>query len=226
MPNLLKISNFLKIPACKVVSNKNLHRVAKFLERTILLGLLAGAIAFQVEAWEMFLSRDSSFKIKEENIQEGPTLTFCPRKGVEIVDVIIGILEPMTYEICKHTEQVNLTDGLNKITWFNKSVNVTKFKIQTQWANCVMLETDFDDITNVIRKWIEIDLKLSPHSNATEHNHENDSQTDNVEQQQNLTEIPKTWEGIDVYVTSKVVFSFDFNHQNSVKSNSSFLGKC
>ena len=92
----------------------------------------------------------------------------------------------------------------------------TKTKIKTQWANCVMLETDFDDITSVIRKWIEIDLKLSPHSNATEYNHENDSQTDNVEQQQNVTEIPKTWEGIDVYVTSKVVFSFDFNHNNSV----------
>ena len=185
-----------------MVSNKNLHRVAKFLERTILLGLLAGAIAFQVEAWDMYLSRDSSFKIKEENIQEGPTLTFCPRKGVEIDDVIIGILEPMTYEICKHTEQVNLTDGLNEITWFNKSVNVTKFKIQTQWANCVMLETDFDDITSVIRKWIRIDLKLSPNPNSVE--------------QQNVTEIPKTWEGIDVYVTSKVVFSFDFNHNNSV----------
>ena len=88
MPNLLKISNLSKIPACKMVSNKNLHKVAKFLERTILLGLLAGAIAFQVEAWDMYLSGDSSFKIKEENIQEGPTLTFCPRKGVEIDDVI------------------------------------------------------------------------------------------------------------------------------------------
>ena len=186
MPNLLKISNFLKIPACKVVSNKNLHKVAKFLERTILLGLLAGAIAFQVEAWDMYLSRDSSFKIKEENIQEGPTLTFCPRKGVEIDDVSIAILEPLTYEKIKYTEKVNLGEGLNEITWFNKSVNVTITKIQTQWANCVMLETDFDDITNVIRKWIEIDLKLNPFSNATEYNYENDSQTNNVEQQ-NLT---------------------------------------
>ena len=218
MPNLLKITNLLKIPACKMVSNKNLQKVAKYLERIILLGLLAGAIAFQVEAWDMYLSRDSSFKIKEENIQEGPTLTFCPRKGVEIDDVSIAILEPLTYEKIKYTEKVNLGEGLNKITWFNKSVNVTITKIQTQWANCVMLETDFDDITNVIRKWIEIDLKLNPFSNATEYNYENDSQTNNVEQQ-NLTEIPKTWEGIDVYVTSKVVFSFDFNHNNSVNSN-------
>ena len=218
MPNLLKISNLLKIPACKMVSNKNLQKVAKYLERIILLGLLAGAIAFQVEAWDMYLSRDSSFKIKEENIQEGPTLTFCPRKGVEIDDVSIAILEPLTYEKIKYTEKVNLGEGLNEITWFNKSVNVTITKIQTQWANCVMLETDFDDITNVIRKWIEIDLKLNPFSNATEYNYENDSQTNNVEQQ-NLTEIPKTWEGIDVYVTSKVVFSFDFNHNNSVNSN-------
>ena len=198
-----------------MVSNKNLQKVAKYLERIILLGLLAGAIAFQVEAWDMYLSRDSSFKIKEENIQEGPTLTFCPRKGVEIDDVSIAILEPLTYEKIKYTEKVNLGEGLNEITWFNKSVNVTITKIQTQWANCVMLETDFDDITNVIRKWIEIDLKLNPFSNATEYNYENDSQTNNVEQQ-NLTEIPKTWEGIDVYVTSKVVFSFDFNHNNSV----------
>ena len=218
MPNLLKITNLLKIPACKMVSNKNLQKVAKYLERIILLGLLAGAIAFQVEAWDMYLSRDSSFKIKEENIQEGPTLTFCPRKGVEIDDVSIAILEPLTYEKIKYTEKVNLGEGLNEITWFNKSVNVTITKIQTQWANCVMLETDFDDITNVIRKWIEIDLKLNPFSNATEYNYENDSQTNNVEQQ-NLTEIPKTWEGIDVYVTSKVVFSFDFNHNNSVNSN-------
>ena len=75
-----------------------------------------------------------------------------------------------------------------------------------------MLETDFDDITSVIRKWIRIDLKLSPNPNSVE--------------QQNVTEIPKTWEGIDVYVTSKVVFSFDFNHNNSDNSNSSFLGKC
>ena len=201
-----------------MVSNKNLQKVAKYLERIILLGLLAGAIAFQVEAWDMYLSRDSSFKIKEENIQEGPTLTFCPRKGVEIDDVSIAILEPLTYEKIKYTEKVNLGEGLNEITWFNKSVNVTITKIQTQWANCVMLETDFDDITNVIRKWIEIDLKLIPFSNATEYNYENDSQTNNVEQQ-NLTEIPKTWEGIDVYVTSKVVFSFDFNHNNSVNSN-------
>ena len=218
MPNLLKISNLLKIPACKMVSNKNLQKVAKYLERIILLGLLAGAIAFQVEAWDMYLSGDSSFKIKEENIQEGPTLTFCPREGVEIDDVIIAILEPMTYEICKHTEEVTLEEVLNEITWFNKSINVTITKIQTQWANCVMLETDFDDITSVIRKWIRIDLKLSPNSNATEYNYENDSQTDNVAQQ-NLTEIPKKWEGIDVYVTSKVVFSFDFNHNNSVNSN-------
>ena len=198
-----------------MVSNKNLQKVAKYLERIILLGLLAGAIAFQVEAWDMYLSRDSSFKIKEENIQEGPTLTFCPRKGVEIDDVSIAILEPLTYEKIKYTEKVNLGEGLNEITWFNKSVNVTITKIQTQWANCVMLETDFDDIASVIRKWIRIDLKLSPNSNATEYNYENDSQTNNVEQQ-NLTEIPKTWEGIDVYVTSKVVFSFDFNHNNSV----------
>ena len=74
-----------------MVSNKNLHKVAKFLEWMILLGLLAGAIVFQVEAWDMYLSGDSSFKIKEENIQEGPTLTFCPREGVEIEDVIIAI---------------------------------------------------------------------------------------------------------------------------------------
>ena len=125
------------------------------------------------------------------------------------VSVIIAILEPMTYEICKHTEQVTLEEVLNEITWFNKSVNVTMTKIKTQWANCVMLETDFDDIASVIRKWIRIDLKLSPNSNATEYNYENDSQTDNVAQQ-NLTEIPKKWEGIDVYVTSKVEFSFDF----------------
>ena len=61
MPNLLKISNLLKIPACKMVSNKNLHKVAKFLEWMILLGLLAGAIVFQEKAWEMYLSGDSSF---------------------------------------------------------------------------------------------------------------------------------------------------------------------
>ena len=124
---------------------------SKRLEWILLLILFAGAIYFQFETWNMYLSNDSGFKIKEENIEEGPTLTFCPRDGYKIYDnfMVMSRLELLTYGLHDYptTHIANtIFEGSNHFSpdfWLNQTVAINKSTIETLWGTCVMLETDF-----------------------------------------------------------------------------------
>ena len=112
-----------------MLSNQKLYTFSRRLEWTLLLILFAGAIYFQYETWTMYLRQDSSFKIKEENIEEGPTLMFCPRLegGYEIGTMLIHPLELLTYFNIDDLMGIIIEGSLNNMSWSNKSVNVTKF---------------------------------------------------------------------------------------------------
>ena len=199
-----------------MLSNQKLYTFSRRLEWTLLLILFAGAIYFQYETWTMYLRQDSSFKIKEENIEEGPTLTFCPRAGYEILQLMVANrLEHVINNSHHFNSGMNfLSEGQNTINWKNQNITINQYTIETLWGTCVMLEFDFEDITKFVRDWIVIYMCFVEDS-------EPDSRscwTDDIENQDinqnktwdinpNKTErISQDWLGYDVYVTSKVEF--------------------
>ena len=211
-----KIYNFLFKKAFEMLSNQKLYTFSRRLEWTLLLILFAGAIYFQYETWTMYLRQDSSFKIKEENIEEGPTLTFCPRAGYEILQLMVANrLEHVINNSHHFNSGMNfLSEGQNTINWKNQNITINQYTIETLWGTCVMLEFDFEDITKFVRDWIVIYMCFVEDS-------EPDSSscwTDDIENQDinqnktwdinpNKTErISQDWLGYDVYVTSKVEF--------------------
>ena len=211
-----KIYNFLFNKAFKMLSNQKLYTFSRRLEWTLLLILFAGAIYFQYETWTMYLRQDSSFKIKEENIEEGPTLTFCPRAGYEILKLLVAKrLEHLNYNL-HHFNSSGwnfLIDGPNTINWQNQNITINQYTIKTLWGTCVMLEFDFEDITKFVRDWIVIYMFFVEDLEPDFWRWTDDIENQDINQNEtwdiilNKTErISQDWLGYDVYVTSKVEF--------------------
>ena len=199
-----------------MLSNQKLYTFSRRLEWTLLLILFAGAIYFQYETWTMYLRQDSSFKIKEENIEEGPTLTFCPRAGYEILQLMVANrLEHVINNSHHFNSGMNfLSEGPNTINWKNQNITINQYTIETLWGTCVMLEFDFEDITKFVRDWIVIYMcfvedsepdSWSCWTDDIENQDNNQNETRDINP--NKTEIiSQDWLGYDVYVTSKVEF--------------------
>ena len=199
-----------------MLSNQKLYTFSRRLEWTLLLILFAGAIYFQYETWTMYLRQDSSFKIKEENIEEGPTLTFCPRAGYEILQLMVANrLEHVINNSHHFNSGMNfLSEGQNTINWKNQNITINQYTIETLWGTCVMLEFDFEDITKFVRDWIVIYMCFVEDSEPDfwscwtddiENQDINQNETRDINP--NKTErISQDWLGYDVYVTSKVEF--------------------
>ena len=185
--------------AGRMISNEKVYTFSRRLEWIMLLCLFGGAIYFQYESWTMYLGADTSFKIKEENIEEGPTLIFCPRSegGYEIGTMVIHPLEHLTYHLSMDVMGIIIEGSLNTMTWSNKSVNVTKSTIKTIWGTCIMIETDFEDITTFVGDWLAIFFYLEDVGPDVKNQDINTNGTSGISEE---------WEGYDVYVTSKVEF--------------------